>query len=309
MPRLGVLRTLLRELTTTERAPRRTEPDLVMDDPDKVAAYVRGGREDGTLAPVYLFNCAQVSEVIRPGDTVVDLGCGPANQLGMVARLHPGVDFIGLDLSDEMLSRAEQTVSDQGLSNVRLQRCDITDLEPFDDQSVDAVMSTVVLHHLPDLGALERTFAEVRRVLKPGGGLYLVDFARLKAERSIDEFAYQHASRQHELLTLDYLYSLRAAFQRRQFEQLTDRHLRDRARLYGTLGLSFMVAIKSACRAESSSALIAALREIYSSLRPAQLTDLNDLSTFFALGGLESRLLGRAMGGWRPWLLRRIRRS
>ena len=68
MPSLPVLKTLLRELTTREQSARINEPDLVMDDPDKVAAYTRAGREDGVMAPVYLFHCAQICAVIRPGD-------------------------------------------------------------------------------------------------------------------------------------------------------------------------------------------------------------------------------------------------
>ena len=89
MPSLPVIRTALRELFTLERVGRIPEPDLVMDDPAKVAAYVRAGREDGVMASVYLFHCAQICEVISAGDVVVDLGCGPATQLGMVARLNP----------------------------------------------------------------------------------------------------------------------------------------------------------------------------------------------------------------------------
>src|SRR5204863_5016089 len=101
----------LREAMTRERSARAPEPDLVMDDPDKVTAYTRAGREDGVMAPVYLFHCAQICDVIRPGDTVVDLGCGPATQLAMVARLNPEVRFTGIDLSDEMLDRARAHVA------------------------------------------------------------------------------------------------------------------------------------------------------------------------------------------------------
>ena len=183
MPSLPVLKTLARELVSRERSPRRTEPDLVMDDPEKVAAYTRAGREDGVMAPVYLFHCAQVCEVIRPGDTVVDLGCGPATQLAMVARLNPDVRFVGVDLSEEMLERARAYGAEQGLGNVAFQQADVTDLGFLGDASVDAVFSTVALHHLPDVDHLQRTFAEVARVLRPGGGLYLVDFGHLKSEK------------------------------------------------------------------------------------------------------------------------------
>ena len=293
MPSLPVLKTLARELVSRERSPRRTEPDLVMDDPEKVAAYTRAGREDGVMAPVYLFHCAQVCEVIRPGDTVVDLGCGPATQLAMVARLNPDVRFVGVDLSEEMLERARAYGAEQGLGNVAFQQADVTDLGFLGDASVDAVFSTVALHHLPDVDHLERTFAEVARVLRPGGGLYLVDFGHLKSEKSIEYFAYQYSDRQPELFTLDYLYSLRAAFPLADFQRLTDRHLAGRARVYSTFLMPFMVVVKSPPRAgEVPQGVRAGLAALRAALPSYPRTDLQDLRTFFRLGGLASPLLG-----------------
>ncbi|RME23702.1 MAG: class I SAM-dependent methyltransferase, partial [Candidatus Zixiibacteriota bacterium] len=223
-----------------------------MDDPEKVAAYTRAGREDGVMAPVYLFHAAQISEVVRPGDTVIDLGCGPATQLAMVARLNPDCHFIGLDLSDEMLRRARAHIAEQGLQNVEFRETDITDLSAFEDGGIDAAMSTMVLHHLPDVAALEKTFAEVSRVVRPDGGLYLVDFGHLKSETSINYFAYQYADRQPELFTLDYLYSLRAAFDREDFKRLAETYLAGRAKFYSTFIMPFMVAVKSAPRAQNT---------------------------------------------------------
>ena len=293
MPSLPVLKTLAREVVSRARSPRRTEPDLVMDDPEKVAAYTRAGREDGVMAPVYLFHCAQVCEVIRPGDTVVDLGCGPATQLAMVARLNPDVRFVGVDLSEEMLERARAYGAEQGLGNVAFQQADVTDLGFLGDASVDAVFSTVALHHLPDVDHLERTFAEVARVLRPGGGLYLVDFGHLKSEKSIEYFAYQYSDRQPELFTLDYLYSLRAAFPLADFQRLTDRHLAGRARVYSTFLMPFMVVVKSPPRAgEVPQGVRAGLAALRAALPSYHRTDLQDLRTFFRLGGLASPLLG-----------------
>ena len=167
-----------------------------MDDPDKVAAYTRAGLEDGVMAPVYLYHTAQVCQLLKPGDTVVDLGCGPATQLGMIARLNPNCNFIGVDLSDDMLSRAQAHMDSMSLQNVSFRQQSMTDLASFEDHSIDAMFTTVALHHLPDVQALEDTFREVGRVLKPDGGLYLLDFGRLKSEQSMREFAYQYAERE-----------------------------------------------------------------------------------------------------------------
>lgn len=291
-PSLSVLKTLFRELITRERSVRANEPDLVMDNPEKVAAYTRAGREDGVMAPVYLFHCAQICEVIRPGDRVVDLGCGPATQLGMVARLNPESRFIGVDLSTDMLDQAQGLLSDQALNNVELRKENIADLASFSDESVDVVTSAVSLHHLPDVVALERAFSEVRRILKPEGGLYLVDFGHLKSEKSISYFAYQYADRQPELFTLDYLYSLRAAFALKDFQHLTDKYFKKQAKTYSTFLAPFMVAVKKQrAGAVPDPAIIGQLQKIRDNLPLHHKKDLSDLVTFFRMGGLPSHLL------------------
>jgi ubiquinone/menaquinone biosynthesis C-methylase UbiE len=294
MPSLPVLKTMLREIVTRESSTRIPEPDLVMDDPAKVAAFTRAGREDGVMAPVYLFHCAQICDVIRAGETVVDLGCGPATQLAMVARLNPRTRFMGIDLSDDMLARARSYLVEQQVNNVELRKGNICTLDFIDDKSIDAVFSTVAFHHLPDIASLDRTFAEVGRILKPGGGIYLVDFGHLKSEKSILQFAYQYADRQPELFTLDYLYSLRAAFNVTDFRRLTERHLREQARVYANPLMPYMVAVKSASRLDNISDLRDTLRRMRRSLPAHHRTDVSDLIALFLLGGLNSRLLSRA---------------
>lgn len=291
MPSPTVIKTFYRELLVKQTALRETEPDLVMDDPEKVAAYTRAGREDGVMAPVYLFHCAQICEVIKPGDTVLDLGCGPATQLAMVARLNPKTKFIGMDLSDQMLNKARAYAEEQGLSNIDFHQGDITQLSGVADASIDAVMSTVVLHHLPDLAALECTFSEIKRVLKPGGGLYLVDFGHLKSEKSIHDFAYQYADRQAELFTLDYLYSLRAAFWPMDFHQLYRKHLAPYGNFYKTFIMPYMMVVKSPARREIDPALRKQLHKLKLAMPNYHQTDLNDLRLFFRLGGLKSTFL------------------
>jgi ubiquinone/menaquinone biosynthesis C-methylase UbiE len=259
-----------------------------MDNPANVQAFHEAGREDGVMAPVYLFHAAQVSGVVRPGETVVDLGCGPANQLGLVARLNPDVHFIGVDLSEEMLAQAALNLQARGVNNVELRRGDITVMNGFDDASVDAVMSTVVLHHLPDQTALFNCFAQVARILKPGGGLYMVDFGHLKTEAAIRHFAYQYEDRQPELFTLDYLYSLRAAFDKDTWRQGHDRYLASVGKLYATFVVPYMVSIRSPLRRSLSPELKAALKAQRESMPHYHQVDIKDLMTFFRLGGLNT---------------------
>lgn len=290
MPSPALVRTFVRELTTRESSPRVPEPDLVMDDPDKVAAYTRAGRADGVMASVYLFHSEQISDVIKPGDTVVDLGCGPATQLAMVAGLNPACSFIGVDLSPEMLDKARDHVASLGLKNVSFLVSDITSISQLGDASVDAVMSTVALHHLPTTDHLDRAFAEVARILKPGGGLYLVDFGHLRSEKSISYFAHQYDAVQHELFMLDYLYSLQAAFPVSVFRELCEKNFAGRAKIFTTFLMPFMVAIKSPSRHGKDAPLKARLAELYARMPRLAQKDFKDLTVFFGLGGLTKRL-------------------
>src|SRR5574343_127696 len=288
MPSLPVLRQLFREITSRKDSWRIPEPSLVMEDANQVASFHEAGREDGVMAPLYLFHSAQVCEVVKPGDTVIDLGCGPANQLGQIASLNPDVNFIGVDLSEEMLDMAERNLQAKEIRNVTLKRGDITDLRMFDSGSANAIMTTVVLHHLPDEAALFRCFSEVERVLKPGGGLYLVDFAHLKTEAAIHYFAYQYEGRQPEIFTIDYLNSLRAAFELPTWRAGWSNHLRSFGNLYSTFMVPYMVAAKSSPRRELPNTLRKQLNELYWRMPTYQQTDFNDLATFFRFSGLKS---------------------
>ncbi len=272
---------------TWKHGQRVTEPDLVMDNPENVAAYVEAGREHGVMAPVYLYHCFNICEVIKSGDTVVDLACGPANQLAMVARLNPDIQFIGVDLSLPMLERAKDLVARQGLTNVSFRHGDITDLSSFADKSIDAVMSTMALHHLPTVEMLGQTYAEVARILKDGGGVYMADFGRLKHHDSIKYFANQYVHRQPALFTEDYYNSLCAAFTPDDFIKCT-KVLGGRATVHKTFGLAYMVVLKSDPRRELPVALKDKLMTMRASLSPNFRHDFKNLHGYLKLGGLKS---------------------
>jgi len=102
---------------------------------------------------------------VVPGQRVLDLGCGPGD--GMARLGTTGAVAIGLDYSGGMLDQARKVAANAG----RLARGDAGRL-PFRDGAFDKVVCTNSFHHYPDhVGALR----EMRRVLRPGGLLVLVD--------------------------------------------------------------------------------------------------------------------------------------
>lgn len=111
---------------------------------------------------------------LKPGNTVLDLGCGPGS-LTIAAKRAVGSSgqVYGLDAAPEMIEVAQRQASNAGVE-VKFQ-VGVIEALPFPDASVDVVLSRLVWHHLP--GDLKRqAFKEIRRVLKPGGLCLIVDF-------------------------------------------------------------------------------------------------------------------------------------
>jgi ubiquinone/menaquinone biosynthesis C-methylase UbiE len=107
---------------------------------------------------------------LRPGLHFLDIGCGTGWAVRYVAHLLQGQgQFHGIDLSSQMIEVA--TAKDLGFKNVRFFRANAEHL-PFESSSVDCAICTNSFHHYR---GPERMLAEVRRVLKPGGRLYILD--------------------------------------------------------------------------------------------------------------------------------------
>lgn len=263
---------------------RTPEPDLVMHDPSQVAAFADCGRDEGLLAFTHLFHALQITPLVRPGDRVLDVACGPAIQLAQVARLNPQAHFVGLDASATMLDVARTTLAHHALNNVELSTGDMTRLTDFADASMDCVMCTMSLHHLPDTLALARTLREVRRVLKPGGTVYLVDFGRFKRARTQHFFAHDRRDCQSARFTQDYLRSLQAAFSVAELRDAVA-PLGPDVVCYQTPLAPFMVVFKSHARRVLEAQTQHRMRQAHADLTPAQQQDFRVFARWFRGGG------------------------
>lgn len=114
---------------------------------------------------------------IRPSHRVLEIGCGTGNLAILIKRLHAGADVVGLDPDPKALARARRKAAREALS-VHLDLGFAEEL-PYPDESFDRVLSAFMFHHLEPDGK-EKTLREVRRVLKPGGSLHLLDLGGAK---------------------------------------------------------------------------------------------------------------------------------
>ncbi len=109
---------------------------------------------------------------VTEGQTVVDLGSGAGLDLMIAAeKVGPEGHVIGVDMTDAMIEKARQNAAEAGYANIDVRRGIIEEL-PIDDGTVDWVISNCVINLSPEK---PKVFAEIARVLQPGGEMLVSD--------------------------------------------------------------------------------------------------------------------------------------
>jgi demethylmenaquinone methyltransferase/2-methoxy-6-polyprenyl-1,4-benzoquinol methylase len=145
----------------------RLAPDAVRSMFDRISPVYDVMNRTMTMGLDQRWRRAAVAAVVRPGDRVLDICCGTGDVA--VAALRAGGRVTGLDFSERMLERARRKSAD-----VEWVQGDALAL-PFEDGSFDAATAGFGVRNLDDL---ERGLAELRRVLRTGGRVAILEITR-----------------------------------------------------------------------------------------------------------------------------------
>ena len=109
---------------------------------------------------------------LEPGEDVLDIGCGAGTDTLIAAQMVGEAGSVaGIDTTRDMAEKARRSAAAMGAGNVTILEGSAEQL-PFDDASFDVVISNGVIDLIPDKDAV---FAEITRVLRPGGRVQLAD--------------------------------------------------------------------------------------------------------------------------------------
>jgi tRNA (cmo5U34)-methyltransferase len=112
--------------------------------------------------------------IVPNAEQLLDIGCGAGNySLKMLSKL-PNLECTLVDLSDPMLDKAYERVSEQTNKKVHVVKGDIREV-PLKQNHFDIILAGAVLHHLRDDQDWETTFKKIYGLLKPGGCFMISD--------------------------------------------------------------------------------------------------------------------------------------
>lgn len=114
-----------------------------------------------------------------PAGTVLEVGCGRGAGLELILQQFEAAHVFGIDLDPLQIERAQKRIRGKYLGRITLIQGDAERL-PFTNMSFDAVFDFGALHHVPDW---QKSIAEIRRVLKPGGTFFFEEVTRAALER------------------------------------------------------------------------------------------------------------------------------
>lgn len=113
---------------------------------------------------------------INPNDIIADLGAG--NGYFAIPMAKNAKTVYAVDIEPEMLEMLKENADQEQVKNIQYVESNLDQIQ-LDNDSVEKVMISFVLHHVPDV---DKTVREIKRILKPGGQMLVIEFKALETE-------------------------------------------------------------------------------------------------------------------------------
>jgi SAM-dependent methyltransferase len=190
---------------------------MVMNAPDSVDAFHRGGATNPGMRGIYDFGARAIDRLIPANGRLLDLGVGSGRAISAILRRRPDISVTAVDLAPNMLAKARELFTAEGLqSRVELVEADITALPAHIlDSEWQGVSCMWTLHQLPDHQTLAAAIRQIAAVQsKSTAAVWITDFARLRNPSTTPDLLDCVDPDSPELLRADAIASEAAAFTR-----------------------------------------------------------------------------------------------
>ncbi len=203
---------------------RTPEPQAVTDQEANVLAYDQVMTTG--LAIPYAIGLETIYRARQQpfGGRALDLACGPGHFSLLVARHLKLEHLLGLDLSRPMVETASKNADQLAMAAVRFEVGDITKLERFEDASFDLTTFCDAAHHFDSLETVGSIVAEMDRITRPDGLVFVMDLVRLRTraitERYVRLVGADYHARGLGAFYEDFYHSMFAAWTAHEFQRV-----------------------------------------------------------------------------------------
>ncbi len=165
-----ISKTALNKKSSTEQIRERFDADV------ERFSKLETGQQSAMDAVLILDLIAKsAANNLVPGSKILDIGCGAGNfTMRLLSEISP-INCVLNDLSQPMLARANERVSNATTGSVETIQSDMRNLK-FEPESFDCILAGQVLHHLREDSDWEMMFCKLHYWLKPGGTVFIADF-------------------------------------------------------------------------------------------------------------------------------------
>ena len=197
---------------TTASLPRTLEPEA-METQEEVREYL--AMDHHSVNQRFIDDLYERGPV---GNRVMDFGCGTAQIPVLLCQRSLDLQVLAVDSSVEMLEAARIEIELGGVAGqVQLAHSDCKSMNEYESESVPTIISNSLIHHLPEP---KSALQQMKRLVEPGGRIFIRDLARPATEDEVEALVEQHAGEESAFAQQLLRQSLHAALTLGEIQEL-----------------------------------------------------------------------------------------